>query len=170
MHAEACPAASNLNLNMRLGALSSMPPFTFQGDEAITSECRLADEEQVPTHEPRRCKRCREQLPATFFQVNPKRLGGRMGECSACIAEQSRADSTREVTIPEEKQCGSCQETLPAAQFDRNCGSPDGLLWSCKQCLRDRRRVPLVTAHVAFKKCGSCGLALPAAAFGKDSR
>ncbi len=137
----------------------------------MMSERRLADEEHAPTHEPRRCKRCRKQLPATFFLVEPGLLGGRTGTCLACIAEQSRANSTREVTIPEEKQCSRCQETLPAAQFWRNCASRDGLVSFCKQCQRDRpRQVPLVTAHVASKKCGSCGLALPAAVFGKNSR
>jgi hypothetical protein len=129
---------------------------------------RLNEHEHAPTGEQQVCKKCRGQLPARWFALQPRNLSGRAGSCLVCWAALKRILRRRERTSPQQKECRQCRHTLPAASLSREPYTPDGLQTICKNCTREynqKRTRALTEVTVPSQYCCVCKMDKPAAAF-----
>jgi len=109
------------------------------------------------------CARCKEVLPASAFDPNPKLKSRLHTYCRPCRLAKNAERPKNPRTTRDDKCCTSCERVLNSEHFMSNVNSSDGLRSRCKDCTSSgqiQRKYHLSAdqyADMAKNGCHICG-------------
>ena len=86
----------------------------------------------------KKCYKCKEELPTTFFYKNKTKPDGLQGTCIKCSGSIAIDSFKREEGSL--KRCCTCKLHLPIDNFGKSKNKPDGLSNRCILCERQKRQ------------------------------
>ena len=90
----------------------------------------------------KKCPKCGETQPTTFFYTNHRHSDGLSTNCRSCNIEYAkrrdarlRAERDLAQSIPSQKTCKTCELTKPIEDFAACARYKDGLNTQCRECI-----------------------------------